>query len=401
MAITRKNCNTEAILKKVYPIVEQAMNQRFKQWLQCMSSFMQKRSEMLFDSMPCDRIVYDEKKDGEELFNALGISSLQVLEGIKETYYWPMNPFKPRHAKDPISITVLCIVRYFIKKKDEKNTNLAMIYQAFSGKYYPSIHSGSFPVVTPAKYRHIMEYVVNNQLSQKFELRATGTVIGAIKVTNNTWLNTYKDMMERFEDEDITYMMQQLHNRIKSFVKNIATLYYDAYKNKEYITYDKDSLPEEEGAGNYHLTSNDSFRLQQYVENTMNKLGTAQIDYKICKMAADANVKTEEIRSIFEAIFNKRDNLDLIREYVTGMIATYLVQATNKDIATIQFFKFSTAVKPNSKDATINRMKEIIETLLDDNSVAYRKRKHRNATKSSYHKAFATYFAVSVINANK
>ena len=400
MAVKRKNFNTEAILKEVYPLVEKAMNSRFNQWKQCLSNFMQKRASSLFDTMPCDRIYFDEK-DGQELFNSLMLSTDIITNGMKETYYWPITDFRPKAAKDPLTITALCIARYFYLKKDNKNLDLSLVYLGFSGKLYPSIHKLMFPLVTPAKYRHVMDYVINNKLNNKFELKATGSVIGAIKSIATTWVDSYKDMLTRFEDEDIAYIIQQFHNRIKAMLKNIATIYYEAYKDKEFISYDKDSLPEEEGSGQFHLTSNDSFRLQQYVENTMTKLNSSQIDYKTCKMCADANVKTEEIRSIFESIFNDKSNLDMVKEYITNMVASYMTQAENKDVSTIAFFKFSTAVKPNSKDPSITRMKDIIETLLDSNSVSYRKRKHRNATRSSYHKAFATYFAISIINANK
>lgn len=400
MAITRKNFNTDAVLKKIYPLVEKGLSTRMSNWKRCMSVFMQKRSAMLFDTMPCDRIYYNED-DATELFMALNIDPKTVELALHDTYYWNINPFKPASAKDPLTIIALCIVRYFMKKNNKKDLDLSMIYQSFSGKYYPSIHYGSFPTVAPSKYRHIMEYVVNHKLSQKFELKSSGSVIGAIKVTNETWINSYKKMIDHFDDEDITYIIQQLHNRIKSFMKNIASIYYAAYENKEYITYDKDSLPEEEGVGNFHLATNDSFKLQQYVERTMERINTSQVDYKICKMAADANVKTEEVRSIFESILNNRENIELIKEYITNMIATFMVQSEKKDVVSIAFYKFSTAVKPNTKDDALIRMKEIIETLLDDNSISYRKRKHRNATKSSYHKAFATYFAVTIINANK
>ena len=83
------------------------------------------------------------------------------------------------------------------------------------------------------------------------------------------------------------------------------------------------------------------------------------------------------------------------------MIASYMVQATNKDVASIAFFKFSTQVKPNTKDETLIRIKDIIEEMLSDNSLQYRKRKHRVATKLSYQKAFLKYFAFMIINANK
>ena len=117
-------------------------------------------------------------------------------------------------------------------------------------------------------------------------------------------------MLKDFDDEEVVYVIEQLYNRIKSFMKNIATLYYEAYKKREYIAYEKDQIPEE-GSGDsaFNLATNDSFRLQQYVEKTMERINTSQVDYKTCSMCADANVKTEEVRSIFESILNNGNNV--------------------------------------------------------------------------------------------
>ena len=83
-----------------------------------------------------------------------------------------------------------------------------------------------------------MEYVVNNELSNKYELKTKGTIIGAIKSISINWIDAYKStMFKTFDDEDVCYLIQQIHNRIKSFMKNIAKLYYEAYENKEYISY--------------------------------------------------------------------------------------------------------------------------------------------------------------------
>lgn len=397
---TKKNFNTTAIIKEVYPLIEKSLSKGLNKWKLCMSKFIQKRSQMLFDTMPCDRIYYNDA-DRDELFSALGINVNDVNKAIRDTYYWDINPFKPASAKDETTIVVLCIVRYFLLKKDQKNLDLAMIYQSFSGKYYPSIHYGAFPTVAPSKYRYIMEYVVNNKLSQKFDLRSKGSIIGSIKSINQTWITTYTKMMKDFDDEDITYVIQQLHNRIKSFVKNIAVLYYEAYENKEYVSYDKDNLPEEGDAGQFHLASNDSFKLQQAVENSMNFINTTQISYKYCKMAADANVHTEEIRGLFESILGNKKNGDIIRELITLLVATYMVDNPGKDITSILFYKYTSQPKPNTKDPNQLRAKEIVENLLEDNSVQYRKRKKRIATKLSYQKALLKYFAFVIINANK
>ena len=83
----KKNFNTSAILKEVYPLVESAMNKNTAKWKQCMSRFIQKRSTLLFDTVPCDRIYYS-KEDGNDLVKSINVSLPDVVSGIKHTYYW-------------------------------------------------------------------------------------------------------------------------------------------------------------------------------------------------------------------------------------------------------------------------------------------------------------------------
>ena len=401
MAVGHKksNYNSEAVLKEIYPKVEQGLSKRLPQWKQCISRFIHDRSQALFDSMPVDRIYYHDS-DREILFNALDLDMKEINAYMKHTYYANIKKFNPQAAKDATTIVALCIVRYFLLKKDQKNLDLAVIYLSFSGKLYPSIHSGSF-TFAPTKYRHIMEYVVNTQLTNKYELKRSGTVIGAIKTIALLWAESYTKEFKDFDDEDVVYVVQQIHNRIKSFMKNIATLYYEAYDNKEYITYDNDAIPEGESGGAYHLTDNDMFKLQKYTQKAMERINTSQVDYKICRASADANVKTEEVKQIIESILNNRDNIKLVRELITSMIASYMNQSTNKDIISNSFLTYATRPKPNSKDETINRIKDIVMDLLEDNSVRFRKRKSREATKQSYIRSLLTYFTVTIIYANK
>ena len=395
----RKGFDTKAILTDVYPLIENALNKNLASWKRNLSLFINKRSTYLFDSVPCDRIAYSDT-DRDDFFKSINVDRKEVEAGIKNTYYASITKFKPSQAKDALTIAALCVIRYFKLKRDQKNLELAMIYFCFSGKLYPSIHYGSFPI-SPSKYRQIMEYVVNNQLTNKYELKNKGTIIGAIKSIANIWQESYTGMIKSFDDEDVCYIIQQIHNRMKSFMKNIARLYYDAYDNKEFISYQKDNLPEEGGGGTYMISDSDSFKLQKYVEQAIERLNTTQVEYKTCKACADANVHTEEVRTIIEAIFNNRDNLKLVKELITNMIASYMQQSKDKNVATLKFFSYSIKPKPNTKDPTLIRIKEIVMQLLEDNSVRYRKRKHREATKQSYIKAIMIYFSLIIIQANK
>lgn len=389
--------NTKAILKGVYPLVEQSMAKNLNKYKRNIGVFMNARSEELYAIAPFDRIPFGAE-DLRTYYLATGMVEKEINEHIKKTYYASIAAFKPSCAKDPFTISMISTVRYFFMKNMPRELELSCIYLAFSGKFYPSVHYGSYPKVQPSEYRHVMEYVVNNELSQKFDLKREGSIIGAIKSICKTWLDTYKGMIRSFSDEDITYILQQLHNRIKSFMKNIATLYYDAYANKDrYFTYDSDSYDKE----NYRITDNDSFKGERYATSTMNHITTHGVNYKLCRMSGDNLVGTDELKSIIESIQSDSTNITTLKELISITIMEFLKENNGKEITGIDFITFSIAAKPNTKNPNIIRQKDIIVELLDENSPQYRKRRTRQATANSYHKSILKYYVLLINLANK
>ena len=391
------NVIDDSIKKNLYPLVETSIKKNMNKVKQCVGRFMNSRSEDLYDIAPCSRIFFGAN-DLEDFYKSIGFTEKDVISKIENAYFFNISNFNPRAAKDPFTEAVLCIIRYFYINNRPKETELYSIYLAFSGKFYPSIHSGSFPVVQPSEYRYIMEYVVNNELSNRYDIKREKSVFGVIKSISNTWIKTYGDKLKRFEDEDITYLIQQLHNRIKSFMKNIADVYYKVYDKKDvYFNYNSDNLDND----NYRIADNDAVRMERYTEKTMNYLNARTVNYKLCKMCADQNIKTDEVKSIIETILNDRDEIVLVRELVRLTISIYLVENRDKDITDISFINSSITPKPNTKNPDILRQKQIIEGWLDEKSPTYRKRKSRPATKNSYYNAILTYFVLSIFEANK
>lgn len=389
--------NTQAIVKELYPIIENRLNANQNKLKQVIGRFIEKRSKELYDTCPCDTIYFGAE-DKEDFYKNMNITEKEIHNIIAKTYYYEIANFNPRAAKDEFTVAMMMVIRYFYLKKKQKELELATIYLAFSGKFYPSIHHGSYPTVQPSEYRHIMEYVINNKLSNKFDIKREGSVFGAIRSVCNTWLDTYDDKLKTADDEDIVYLIQQLHNRIKSFMKNIAEVYYEVYNNKDsYMTYDSDDLSED----SFRMADNDSLKIERHVEKAMSYLNNTSVDYKICKMASDSNVKTDEVKGIIELVLNDNNNLPLIKELVRLIVSEYFANSKNKDIRDIDFITFSITPKPNSKNPNILRQKEIVEMFLSENSPAYRKRRSREATKNSYHKSVLTYFVLLIHNANK
>lgn len=386
---------TNTILNLLYPKIEKSLKTNTQAFKKCFGEFLNERHQSLFATAPLDRIYYGNK-DIDMFFDSLKISIAEVRECLSHTYYWNISAFNPRYAKDELTIAALCAVRYYMLKKDSQMLDIACVYLSFSGKFYPSIHYMSFPTVEPNKYPHIMEYVVNN-LTNKYILKTEGTIIGTIKSIAKTWIKTYEKDIKYFDDEDVVYIIQQLHNRIKSFMKNIASLYYSAYENRDYITYNSDNTSEDD----FHLADTDSMKAERSIEKTMERINTFTVDYRYCKMAADTNVNTEEIKGIIESILNNRNNLYEVKEIIRLLIYTYFAAYNSKDVTDIGFITFSITPKPNTKDKHLLRIKEIVETWLEDNSIRYRKRKSRLATKNSYIRSVIMYFTLIIHVANK
>ena len=388
---------TKVATTMIYPVVEDRLSksQNVSSYKKNIESFIKARSEDLYDTVPVRRIPF-LASDVDDFFKAIKIDKNQITEFLSNTYYWNMN-FNPRAAKDEFTMTMMMVIRYFVLKNKDKDAEISAIYLAFSGKFYPSIHSQKWKI-PPEQYRYVMEYVLNNILTMKYDLKREGSVFGAVRSICLTWLDTYKNKFKDPDDEDVADMIQQLHGRIKSFLGNIASAYYDAYEKKDvWFTYSSDSSEQD----SFRIADSDSLLAERCVENAMNRITSRQVDYRLCKLASDKNVKTDEIKSIIESIQEDPDNLPIIRELYQIIISEYFAISKEKDVTSYDFIAKTIVAKPNTKNKNIIREKQIIEEFLNENSPAYRKRKSRNATRSSYHRSILTYYVLMMNEANK
>lgn len=386
--------DTHAIKDKLYPIVEKALkdSKTFKRYKEFVNDFFAKRDTDVYDALPCSRILCSED-EMDKLFEVLNIPKVIAKEAIGETYYAKISNFNPKAALHEFTVTQLCVIRALINSNSQKERDTATLLLAFSGKFYPSLHYRSYPTVVPV--RHVMEYVVNNQLSQKYDLASKGSVMGAVASITATWMDTYKNKFKSFDDEDCVYLIQQLHSRIGSFMKNIAEEYYRAYDDKDnFMAYSSDSFED----GDYHLADNDSLKVERITEATMAFITSNGVDYKICKACSDENILPNEAKAVIESIVTNKENILMMKELISLMISTYFATHDDKDVTNISFITFTVAPKPNAKQQEIVRQKEIIEEFLCESGTAYMRRRSRIATKNSYERCVRMYFALMIHN---
>lgn len=389
---------TSVLKNKIYPKVNASLSKngavaKYKKNIQV---YFNAKHDEIYNIAPYTRILFGQNEI-DNFFKSVSLVESDIEKDLHDTYYWEMKNFNPRAAKDPLTVTMMMIIRYFILKNDNMNAELSAIYLAFTGKFYASVHYGSFPKVQPSEYKHIMDYVVNEMLTQKFDLKKEGTVFGAVRSLCKTWLNTYWDEFKDPDDDDMRLLIQQLHGRLKSFMSNIASLYYEAYEKNLYMSYDSDNYSED----NYRIADTDSLKAERCVENTMLAVNSNNIDIKLCKISSDSNVKVAEVQSILESIQSDKDNIPVIKELLRIIICEYFRESKEKDVTSLEFVNKSITPKPNTKNPNIIRQKEIIEGWLNENSPNYRKRKSREATASSYYKSILKYYVLLINKCNK
>ncbi len=397
--MAKLSTETKALDTKLYTKVKTSLSNSsvLASYKKMMGKFINDRNVVLYDTFPANRIMYTAT-DVQDFFNAIKIDINEVTSIVKETYYSKITDFNPRAAKDEVTVTAMCIIKYFYSKKMTKELDLAMIYLCFSGKFYPSIHYSSYPTALPADYRYVCDYVINTKLSNKFDLKVHGSVIGAVKSIATTWLNSYKDRLSGTStDEDYVYMIQQIHTRIKSFMQNIAEVYYKCYENREYMTYESDDNSQD----SFRIAESDSTRIETLSNSAVNYMCTHAVDYRLCKSCSDENIKTDEVHSIMTSLIKNPDNLPYIQELTSLMIATYFEENKTKDVRDNSFILYSIEAKPNSKNKNVLRVQAIVEKILTENSVLYTKRKSRIPTRNSYNKAVLAYFALVINQAAK
>ena len=386
---------TSVINQKLYPIVAKKMDTRASSVKKEFGAFFS-RNPLIYETAPYD-IIYYKDSDKDAFFKALDLKEEEVIEIMKDCFYWD-KPYNPPAAKEPYVVVLMCIIRYYLKANKQKDAEATAIYLCFTGKFYASIFrsKGVFPVVSPIKYKAVMDYVVNNMLTQKFDLKTTGSVFLAIQKLCITWLNTYKDdIVSDQNDDEVGKDVQQLRGRVNSFLYNIAQLYYKAYQNKNYLNMETENYDSD--AGEFRLTENDSIRASRITEASVSYLTRNAVNMSICKMSCkDPEIKPTELFDIMEGICGDKNNLLQIHRVVNIIICDFIRNYPKQKVGGVEFIVHTIKPKPNIKDAYIVELRETIMQWLDENSPNFRRRRNRKATAIAYYKAVLMYITLAI-----
>ena len=384
--------DSNIITTELYPVVRDALEKNSRRFIQNIGKFINAHHDSIYDVAPYDRIYFNVN-DVNDMFTAIGLQEIEIENILKKCFFWDID-YTPAAACEPYVEVLMCAIRYYLIKSDTKNAELTTIYTLFSGKFYASLHSyfWKFP---PNK--QVMDFVINNMLSDKFDLKKEGTLFGAIKKLASTWLSTYKTKITaaRTTDDNYGKLIQQLRDREKSFLKNISSAYYEANANKSYLNYETDNLAED----GFRLTSNDAATAARITEAAIGILTSQRVNINICNTCKNASVSSSELKGIIETILGDKENIPKVRRVINIIICDFMASYPGQPVGGATFISNAIKPRPNTKNPLLIEMKQTITSWLDESSASYRKRKSREATANDYYRSVLTYLVLIISKA--
>ena len=389
-----KFVDSNYILDELYPLVKSKLDNKSieRKFISNIAQFFNIKSTQINDIAPYTNIYFNQS-DLDKLFKSIDKKKKEVIDILSKCWFWDQD-IRPKCTKEPYVEVLMCAIRYYIIANNIKYTEMITIYLLFSGKFYASIYSSlwRFPV-NPS----IMDYVINNNLSDKYDLKKEGTVFKAIKKLANTYLDKYsKDIASRdHSDNDFKNNIQQLRDREKSFLGNIFTSYIEAAESKSYLNYETDNLDPDK----FRITDNDSAKASRITESAIGILTTQKVSREYCNNAHDSRVKSEQVQSILEnIILSDKNNIPQLKRVINIMICDFMSGNPGVPVNSAAFLSYAITAKPNTKNDLVIEMKTTILSWLEQDAV-YRKRSATKATAISYYRSIVCYLAQVIMKA--
>ena len=389
-----KFVDSNYILDELYPLVKSKLDNKSieRKFISNIAQFFNAKSTQINDIAPYTNIYFNQS-DLDKLFKSIDITEKEVIDILSKCWFWDQD-IRPKCTKEPYVEVLMCAIRYYIISNNIKYTEMITIYLLFSGKFYASIYSSlwRFPA-NPS----IMDYVINNNLSDKYDLKKEGTVFKAIKKLANTYLDKYsKDIASRdHSDNDFKNNIQQLRDREKSFLGNIFTSYIEAAESKSYLNYETDNLDPDM----FRITDNDSAKASRITESAIGILTTQKVSREYCNNAHDSRVKSEQVQSILEnIILSDKNNIPQLKRVINIMICDFMSGNPGVPVNSAAFLSYAITAKPNTKNDLVIEMKNTILSWLEQDAV-YRKRSATKATAISYYRSIVCYLAQVIMKA--
>jgi len=325
------------------------------------------------------------------------ITAEQILvlyeEMIKETYYGKISSFFTGWVKNaPHKVLITAMLIEALQKGYDDIRECCEYMYAFTE--YPIIYRNSWRT---GVRKDVMDYTIEH-LGSKFKVKKVANLQALLKYDANSSVNNMYEPLMSGVDNSYMDLMQRMRNQLKNTIVNIARAYFDnieknATQHNNVSTFDDGTLADQEG----HTTN-----IAQFVDKTISKFATGEINASIARITADRNQvdKNNLINFLNQIISAKKNNLP---KFVENIITIYFNKnPTDTSLGSAEFLNFGIAMYRSigtSKDPMYQEVKTILGMWMND-IINIRQFYNREATIISYTRAIFDYIILMINHYN-
>lgn len=345
--------------------------------------FIDRKSDTLFLAGPSKRLYFSDT-ERSRFYPLLGTTQSDIIRCKK------LTPVKDGWYKldSDFNILMALAISNFQRQNKMKEVQSACTMMALS--MYASLHSKYF------KYEpneNIMNYTINN-LSNKFKIKQFGNLFKTIVYTVTSTHETYASEIADGSDENIRKYIIAVHTRLNGFLFKIAQEFYKNHKEGKYLNTEEDNYSDE----NFYIADNNSLLINRTAENATFAMINKGLDVRLANIAANiGQISSSALRNAINSIISDCD--DEIKDFITLILQLYLEGGENppESIRSKRFINFCLEIyiKSNTNDASILKIKEILDRWLVKCSPNYNKTE-RIATKNNFRKSLFIYFILII-----
>ena len=356
-----------------------------KVMMKAVIDYVDYNSEMLLTMDMSNRYSFGDK-DRQVIYDYIGVTEDEIVNAVNNSKIYKGN----KNHNNPFYIS--CMLAMYQLMKDNKSKEAMIVMTYMSLLMYTSIHKGFF------KYgvnRQIMDYVIAH-LDNSFALRNMPSIYAFIQDNAATTFNTYTSRIKKCNDEDITYVIDALHTRLKGKMRKVSNLYYDAHKNGNYLNADEDSYSDTE----FHEIDNNSFAIDRLANKIYIRMINHQFDDRLIKYAITrSDVSYQKLKNLIDDIISD-DTDNQAKDYLVAMIEYYLRMSgrTFDSIARGEYITYmKSAYASNTEMKQMVFIKNTLDKWLNDHMMVVGRLNYGKTAKLSYKKAVYMFF-VFLIN---
>ena len=379
---------SNVIVKELEETVSKALSSKdnLKDYKETIDKYLSSNTHKYFIPGPGERPIFaDEYKN--RYISLVGLTSDKIMSTIKNSKDIKSNW---NIMNDPFNTALSLALRYFTVKKNEDYIRYTKWYLIVAT--YPSYHYKYFK---HGVNESCMNYTIAN-LSGKYKMKQTANIWNTFTDMVDTAFELHKEKITKGEDKAFVAFIQDIHARMNSLIKNIASEYYDNYEHQRYLKLEHDIYDDD----NYYESESNSYVIDQLANKVVTHMVVNGPDMKLVQLAAKTNeVSVNQMRNYTQTMINDKHR-DEIRIVVESILYLFLnatdERHTPKDIGTNNFMIYCLHLykRSNTVDPNIIRIKSILDKWLQD--LGLMQKTTRNATVINFRRAFYTFFVMSI-----